>query len=163
MQRTAGPCARRSAARSTARRSTPSPAPTSSHMTAAAFSSHAFWSTTGDGRARAVFAAEGIRCASCSRSIERALGSVPGVARVNVNVATSRVCVEWDPAKSALEAILRAVADAGFKPLPFAGDAAETAFALERRTALKRIGLAGIGMMQVMMYVFGVYVARPDA
>jgi len=109
-----------------------------------------------------VFAAEGIRCASCSRSIERALGAVPGVGRVSVNVATSRVCVEWDPAKSSLEAMLRAVADAGFKPLPFAGEAAETAFARERRTALKRIGLAGIGMMQVMMYVFGVYVAAPD-
>jgi Cu2+-exporting ATPase len=110
-----------------------------------------------------VFAAEGIRCASCSRSIERALSAMPGVGRVNVNVATSRVCVEWDPAKSQLDALLRAVADAGFKPLPFASEAAESAFARERRTALKRIGLAGLGMMQVMMYVFGVYVARPDA
>jgi Cu2+-exporting ATPase len=133
-------------------------------MTAATTSSaHAFWSNTASGRARAVFAAEGIRCASCSRSIERALGAVPGVARVNVNVATSRVCVEWEPAKTHLDAILRAVAGAGFKPLPFAGEAAESAFSRERRTALKRIGLAGLGMMQVMMYVFGVYVAEPGA
>src|SRR5512139_3869147 len=99
-------------------------------MTAAStFSQHAFSSATGAGHARAVFAAEGIRCASCSRSIERVVSALPGVARVNVNVATSRVSVEWDPAKSALEAILRAVADAGFKPLPFAGEAAESAFA----------------------------------
>jgi len=133
-------------------------------MTAATTSSaHAFWSNAAAGRARAVFAAEGIRCASCSRSIERALGGVSGVARVNVNVATSRVCVEWDPSKTQLDTILRTVAGAGFKPLPLAGEAAETAFARERRTALKRIGLAGLGMMQVMMYVFGVYVARPEA
>jgi P-type Cu2+ transporter len=135
--------------------------------TATTFSAHAFSSAAeagaAAGHARAVFAAEGIRCASCSRSIERAVGAMPGVARVNVNVATSRVCVEWDAAKSSLDAILRAVADAGFKPLPLAGEAAESAFARERRTALKRIGLAGLGMMQVMMYVFGVYVARPEA
>src|SRR5690348_9542998 len=105
----------------------------------AASSTHAFWSNASTGRARAVFAAEGIRCASCSRSIERALSALPGIARVNVNVATSRVCVEWDPASNHLDTILRTVADAGFKPLPLAGEAAEDAFARERRTALKRI------------------------
>lgn len=131
--------------------------------TAATSGAHGFWANADAGRARAVFAAEGIRCASCSRSIERALNAVPGVSRVSVNVATSRVCVEWDPAKSRFEALVRVVADAGFRPLPLAGEAAESAFAHERRTALKRIGLAGLGMMQVMMYVFGVYIAKPDA
>src|SRR5690349_10567739 len=141
----------------------PSRVRTSTAMAAAAASTtHAFWST-GGGRARAVFAAEGIRCASCSRSIERAVSALPGIARVSVNVATSRVSVEWDPAKNHLDTILRAVADTGFKPLPLAGEAAESAFAHERRTALKRIGLAGLGMMQVMMYVFGVYVAAPGS
>src|SRR5687767_10413447 len=111
---------------------------------------------------RAVFAAEGIRCASCSRSIERAIAALPGISRVGVNVATSRVSVDWDAARSSLADIQRAVRDAGFKPVPLAGVEAETAFAIERRRALKRIGLAGLGMMQVMMYVFGVYLANPD-
>lgn len=130
-------------------------------MTSAAPGAHAFWTNAGDGRSRTVFAAEGIRCASCSRSIEKAVSALPGVTRVNVNVATSRVSVDWDAARSSLAQILRAVADAGFKPLPLAGTEAESAFALERRRALKRIGLAGLGMMQVMMYVFGVYLADP--
>ena len=131
--------------------------------TVAAASAHAFWASESGGRARTVFAAEGIRCASCSRSIERAVGALPGIARVNVNVATSRVCVDWDPAHSQLAQILRAVSTAGFRPIPLAGETAERAFVQERRLALKRIGLAGLGMMQVMMYVFGVYVARPDS
>jgi len=125
-------------------------------------SSHAFWSNETAGRARTVFAAEGIRCASCSRSIERAVLALPGIDKVNINVATSRVCVDWDASKSQLAEILKAVADAGFKPVPLAGEAAESAFVRERRLALKRIGLAGLGMMQVMMYVLGVYVAGPD-
>ncbi len=128
-----------------------------------AMRSHAFWASESGGHARTVFAAEGIRCAACSRSIERAVRALPGIEQVNVNVATSRVCVDWDPARSQLAQILRAIAEAGFRPVPLAGEAAETAFVRERRLALKRIGLAGLGMMQVMMYVFGVYVARPDA
>jgi P-type Cu2+ transporter len=130
--------------------------------TRATTSAHAFWASESGGHARTVFAAEGIRCASCSRSIERALLELPGVERVNVNVATSRVCVDWDPSRSQLARILRATEDAGFKPVPLAGEAAESAFVQERRAALKRIGLAGLGMMQVMMYVFGVYVADPN-
>jgi P-type Cu2+ transporter len=122
---------------------------------------HAFWANETGDQARTVFAAEGIRCASCSRSIERAIRALPGVDKVNINVATSRVCVDWDASKSQLAQILNAVANAGFKPVPLAGEAAESAFVQERRLALKRIGLAGIGMMQVMMYVFGVYVATP--
>jgi Cu2+-exporting ATPase len=131
--------------------------------TLAAQDGHAFWTNAGRSQARAVFAAEGIRCAGCSRSIERSLNAVDGVQKVNVNVATSRVCVDWDPRLTDLPHILRAVSNAGFKPVPLGGNAADTAFRDERRKALKRIGLAGLGMMQVMMYVFGVYVARPDA
>jgi Cu2+-exporting ATPase len=89
--------------------------------------------------------------------------ALPGVKRVDVNVATSRVCVDWDPAQSELGTILKTVAGAGFKPIPLSGDGAESEFARERRLALKRIGLAGLGMMQVMMYVLGVYVAEPNA
>jgi Cu2+-exporting ATPase len=80
-----------------------------------------------------------------------------------VNVATSRVSVDWNPGRIELARILEAVAAAGFKPVPLAGAKADSAFRQERRAALKRIGLAGLGMMQVMMYVFGIYVAEPDA
>ncbi len=80
-----------------------------------------------------------------------------------MNVATSRVSVDWNPGRIELARILEAVAAAGFKPVPLAGAVATSAFREERRVALKRIGLAGLGMMQVMMYVFGVYVAEPDA
>jgi Cu2+-exporting ATPase len=119
------------------------------------------WTDDTHAHSRTVFAAEGIRCASCSGSIERAICALPGVDRVSVNVATSRVCVDWDPARSRLEEILSAVAAAGFKPVPLAGEVAEASFVRERRAALKRTGLAGLGMMQTMMYVLGIYVARP--
>ena len=124
---------------------------------------HTLWSDAEQGRARAVFAAAGIRCASCSRSIESAIRALPGIDRVDVNVATARVAVDWNPSRIDLEKILASVERAGFRPAPLMGEQAAAALVRERRAALKRIGLAGLGMMQVMMYVFGVYVARPDS
>jgi P-type Cu2+ transporter len=49
------------------------------------------------------------------------------------------------------------VAAAGFRPVPLAGDAAAAAQRSEYRAALKRIGLAGLGMMQTMMIVYCLY------
>jgi Cu2+-exporting ATPase len=124
---------------------------------------HALWSDRSSGRSRSVFAAQGMRCAACARSIERAVATVPGVEHVQVNVATARVCVDWRANEASLPQILEAVRRAGFTPVPLSGEKAATAFIRERHQALKRIGLAGIGMMQVMMYVLGVYVASPDS
>jgi Cu2+-exporting ATPase len=124
---------------------------------------HTLWNDRSHGRARAVFAAKGIRCASCSRTVEKAVRQLPGIENVDVNVATGRVCVDWDAARTRLPDILAAVDKAGFQPVPLIGERAATALARERRAALKRIGLAGLGMMQVMMYVLGIYVARPES
>jgi Cu2+-exporting ATPase len=130
------------------------------HATVAGFA-HSIWRDDASGTAHAVFAAEGIRCAGCRGTIERAVRALPGVERVDVNVATSRVSVDWRTDQIDLERILRKVNEAGFRTVPLGGATASAQFARERRLALKRIGLAGIGMMQVMMYVFGVYFAEP--
>ena len=40
----------------------------------------------------------GMTCAACARSIEMTLAGTPGVARAQVNLATSTATVEYDPA-----------------------------------------------------------------
>jgi P-type Cu2+ transporter len=121
----------------------------------------AFWTAEADGHAHAVFSAQGVHCAACTRTIERAVRALPGVERITANAATGRVSVDWRSGTTALPQILKTIEQVGFKPVPMAGEGAEAAFQRERRTALKRIGLAGLGMMQVMMYVLGVYIAKP--
>lgn len=116
---------------------------------------HAIWS--GAETAHAVFSVEGMRCASCSRAVSLAIGQLPGVSRVSVNVATQRAVVDWDPRQVDLPRILAAVTAAGFRAAPLAGEAASGTRRLERRLALKRIGLAGLGMMQTMMFVYCLY------
>ena len=104
-----------------------------------------------------VFNIEGMRCANCALAVERAVRSLAGIRRVSVNVATARASVEWDSDAITLSRILDAITRAGFKPVPFEGEAAAAMERSERRTALKRIGIAGLGMMQTMMFVYALY------
>lgn len=115
------------------------------------------WTSESDGEGHAVFNAEGIHCARCAKAIHRSLDSLPGIVNAEVNVVNGRVSVSWRPQEVSLPRILRKVADAGFRPVPLVGEAAVTAQREERRTAQKRIGLAALGSMQLMMYAAGLY------
>ena len=57
----------------------------------------------------------GMHCASCVRSIEEAVGRLPGVQRVSVNLAAERATVVLDPAAVTLAEITAAVAEAGYR------------------------------------------------
>jgi Cu2+-exporting ATPase len=119
---------------------------------------HARWSLDAGDHEHVVFVAEGIHCAGCASNIEGAVGRLPGVDAVRVNSATGRVSVDWRGRGSiGLPQILAAVEKAGFKPVPLAGSAATLEYQRERRTALKRFGLASFGMMQAMMYLGALY------
>lgn len=120
------------------------------------------WSSESGGEGHAVFNADGIRCANCARSIDTALRRNPGVRSADVNVANGRVSVTWESALTSLPVILRTVADLGFRPLPLAGESAAAVRRDERRTSFKRVGLAGLGSMQVMMYAAGLYTGAFD-
>ena len=115
------------------------------------------FSTEADGEGYAVFDAEGIHCTNCARSIRRALEALPGLRRIDINVVDRRVSVVWDTHRIALAKILATIADLGFNPVPLVGERAVVAQRDERRRALKRVGLAGLGSMQLMMYAVGLY------
>ncbi len=78
---------------------------------------------------------------------------LPGIDAVDVNVTAARVAVNWQGRATSLPQILRAVNGAEFSAVPLAGAEASAKFRLERRTALKRLGVASLGMMQSMMYL----------
>lgn len=56
----------------------------------------------------------GMSCAACARTIEGTLRDTPGVAQANVNFATGRATVTFDPAAVGLDDLVRAVRDVGF-------------------------------------------------
>ncbi|HSO44777.1 MAG TPA: cation-translocating P-type ATPase [Rhodoferax sp.] len=104
---------------------------------------------------------EGMHCAACALTIEDALKAVPGVRNVEVSAGSHRAKVVWESSAVAPSAWMRAVQAAGYSALP-----ANDAFARERRLAesrkaLWRMMVAGLCMMQVMMYAYPAYVAQP--
>ncbi|MFQ3647025.1 MAG: heavy metal translocating P-type ATPase [Anaerolineae bacterium] len=56
----------------------------------------------------------GMTCASCVRTVERALSKAEGVSSVNVNLATERASVEYDPQVVAVPQLIEQIDNAGY-------------------------------------------------
>lgn len=105
------------------------------------------------------FAVDGLRCAACSWLVDRVLRSLPGIVAATTNASTGRTHVTWRRADVSLGQIARAIAEIGYGPHPLGDGSALEAQQRERRDALKRLAVAGFGMMQVMMFAVAVYSA----
>lgn len=111
--------------------------------------------SAGTARGREILVAvDGMHCAACVARVERALRDATSV---RVNLAARTVEFGWDPARTALSGLLRALDDAGFAPQLFDDDASLRAQARERRRELARLGVSAILSMQVMMLAWPGY------
>ena len=102
---------------------------------------------------------ENIVCAACIWLNERHIAGLPGVLSVEINYATRRARVRWDNSRIQLSAILKAVSDIGYIAHPFDPGRSDDIYKRERNSAIKRLAIAGLGMMQVMMYALPSYTA----
>jgi len=100
---------------------------------------------------------EGITCAACVWLNERHLGTLPGVLEVKVNYASHRARVRWDNKQIALSKILEAVQQIGYIAHPYDPSHQERLIENERRNQLKRMGIAGVFGMQVMVLAVAMY------
>ncbi|MGD8708976.1 MAG: heavy metal translocating P-type ATPase, partial [Ectothiorhodospiraceae bacterium] len=110
-----------------------------------------------DHRREGVFLIEGLYCAACGWLIEHVLERLPGVEDIQVNPATGRALLRWDSNATALSLLLRRMAELGYRPHPLSAEDAVPVATRERRAAMKRLAVAGLGMMQVMMYAVALY------
>ncbi len=60
---------------------------------------------------------EGMTCAACAKSIEKAVGKLQGVESTAVNFATEKATVKYDPKQVRLSEIKQAISKAGYKAL----------------------------------------------
>ena len=100
---------------------------------------------------------EGIVCAACVWLNERHVNSLPGVVEFRVNYTTHRATVKWDDTLIHLSDILRAIAAIGYIAHPFDPGRQELVYKKERGQALRRLAVAGLGAMQVMMLAVALY------
>ena len=87
---------------------------------------------------------------------------MPGVTCADVNYATQRAQVAWDPSLTSLAKIVAEVRAVGYDACPYEPRRQEQIARKERRAALWRLFVAGFGAMQVMMYAFPAYLGAGD-
>ncbi|PHR66949.1 MAG: copper-translocating P-type ATPase [Idiomarina sp.] len=100
---------------------------------------------------------DGMTCSACAWLIEQHLSRLAGVQQVQVNATTERVAIRWQPDAVKLSEILQAIAELGYRALPFQAANQEQEFKQRRRYFVTRLGVAGLATMQVMMLAIGLY------
>ena len=101
---------------------------------------------------------EKIRCAACVWLCEQHLRRIPGVQDVQINYVTQKVMVRYSPDKTSLARLLFEIERIGYEAWPFEPSQSLDRAKKERRQLLSRLGVAMLGMMQVMMYAWPTYV-----
>ncbi|MEY3707643.1 MAG: cadmium-translocating P-type ATPase, partial [Pseudomonadota bacterium] len=104
---------------------------------------------------------DGMRCGACVWLLERGLSAAKGVGRVQVNYAQQQALVQWDDKQTSLATILAQLRSLGYRALPFDPSAREQRLQVIERRQRRRLFVAGLAMMQVMMLQTPLYWASP--
>ncbi|MFC2021721.1 copper ion binding protein, partial [Chloroflexota bacterium] len=69
---------------------------------------------TKQGKKKTIIPVTGMTCASCVATIEKGLSKLPGVSQVNVNLASEKASIEYDPSKVDTKALMDTISDVGY-------------------------------------------------
>ncbi len=105
---------------------------------------------------------EGMHCTACAINIEEALLSVPGVKSAQISAASHRGRVVWSADQTQPSQWMKAVVQLGYRTVPANDALANEVRRADARKMLWRWGVAGLCMMQVMMYATPVYLSEPQ-
>ncbi len=95
----------------------------------------------------------GMTCAACSARVEKVLRQQEGVIEANVNLATNRAAVTFDPKVITIEQIIKSVTDTGYEAQP--ADMAKAEFKVGGMTC----AACSAGLEKTLQRVPGVYQA----
>ena len=98
---------------------------------------------------------DGLHCAACTWLISHALQDTHGISHTRINLGTGRAEIRWRD--TPLSAILATIASLGYTPNLHTPDEEDNKQRRERNHDLLRLIVAGLGMMQVMMFATGLY------
>lgn len=105
----------------------------------------------------ATFVIEGISCAACSWLIEHRLNQLTGVNKATLNLSNHRLYVNWQAEELKVSTLMEALLRLGYKATPFSATSEENTRQQENKIAIRRMALAGFGMMQMMMMAIPTY------
>lgn len=94
---------------------------------------------------------EGITCAACGWLIEKHLRQIPGVVETTLNLSNHRLSIRWDAEQIMLSDLLKTIRLIGYAAHPWQPDTVSLQMQSENKRALRKLGVAGLLWMQVMM------------
>ncbi|MGB1238255.1 MAG: heavy metal translocating P-type ATPase [Pseudomonadales bacterium] len=100
---------------------------------------------------------EGITCAACVWLLEHHISNQPGVSEASVNMSNHRARIRWDDSQVQLSQLLTEIYQIGYTAHPYRADVEEQLLIKERKRALRRLGVAAIGMMQIGTLAIALY------
>ena len=105
---------------------------------------------------------DGISCAACAWLIEHRMSQLRGVERATLNLSNHRLVVRWNADDILLSQIFEAIYRLGYKAAPFSATEDDAMREREGKRAIRRLAVAGIGMMQVMMLAVPLYAGMAE-
>ena len=118
--------------------------------------------TDTEGQLQGTFSIEGIRCGACVWLIEKHLTQLAGVQAINLNLSTEKLHVVWDGEQCKPSDIVKSVRELGYAAYPFDPLRHGELLRKNAKTLFRQLFIAGLSMMQVMMYAVPVYLADAD-
>lgn len=99
---------------------------------------------------------EGMTCASCVASVEKAIKSLEGVQEASANLALGNVSVTFDPEKVTMQSLVEKIQEAGYGSPLAAGSVGQTPkSSAEGEITLRQLGL--IYLLALPVFVFGMF------
>jgi Cu2+-exporting ATPase len=99
---------------------------------------------------------DGIHCAGCVHTIETGLRRA-GALDAQVNLGTHRAAVRWDDRRLKLGDVLASLHGLGYPAHPYDPNTQERHHRRKMRLVLARLGVAGFGAGNIMMYSVGLW------
>lgn len=109
------------------------------------------------GQLRASLLLGGMSCAACTWLVEQSIGAMPGVERALVNLQQARLDITLDPGLCPLSTVFARLEALGYQPRPYQASTAREHLQQEYRHDLRRLAVAGLGMMQVGMFAIALH------
>ena len=117
-----------------------------------------FVSVLSDGQISFYLQISGITCAACVWLIEQRIKQLPDVSQVALNLSTHRLHVTIDSPRTQVSDVFEALASLGYRAKPWQRSEKNDHLEQMQKDFMLRLGIAGIGLMQIMMNTTATYI-----
>jgi Cu2+-exporting ATPase len=98
-----------------------------------------------------------IHCAACVWLLEQRLQQLDGLSSIQISLSDHSALIRWQVGTLKLSELFHAIDQIGYSAYPFNADNRQQLEEKENRQSLRRLGVAGIAMMQAGMFSIALY------